>query len=83
MVQLLFLSLWMASGLATAVALPERGESRLAWTPMALILGPQWLGVASDRRDRVEVVAVPAATRRTAMGRGRATEIGPTALAVS
>ena len=55
MIELLILLTWVGIGVASAVALTPRGPGRLAWTPVAAILGPLWPAVASEQaRARVD-----------------------------
>lgn len=48
---ILFLMLWMVSGLVSAAVLARAGEPRLAWAPVALLLGPLWSAVALEQRE--------------------------------
>jgi len=50
MTSLLLLTLWIGTGLALAVRTAQPGEPKLAWAPIAVILGPLWAPVAFDRR---------------------------------
>ncbi len=50
MTPLIVLMLWSGVGVALAARTAQPGESRLAWAPIAAILGPLWAPVAIDRR---------------------------------
>jgi hypothetical protein len=50
MTPFLVLAAWNAIGLLLAVRLAQPHEHRLAWAPIAVILGPLWAPVAIDRR---------------------------------
>ncbi len=55
MIELLLLLTWVGIGVASAVALAPRGPGRLAWAPVAAVLGPLWPAVASEQaRARVD-----------------------------
>jgi len=41
---------WMVVGIAAAMMRPHVDEERLAWAPIAMVLGPMWLVVSSERR---------------------------------
>ena len=49
MIELLLLLTWVGIGVASAVALAPRGPGRLAWAPVAAVLGPLWPAVASEQ----------------------------------
>lgn len=50
MFPILFLALWMASGLIAALVLTRPGESAASSIPMGIILGPLWVSVGVERR---------------------------------
>jgi hypothetical protein len=49
-IPLVVLLTWIGVGLALAVRTAQPGEPKLAWAPVAVILGPLWAPVALDRR---------------------------------
>lgn len=50
MTPLIVLMLWVGVGLTLAIRTAQPGEPKLAWAPVAVILGPLWAPVALDRR---------------------------------
>lgn len=50
MTELLLLSLWMGIGTVASAIWYDPGQSRLAWAPLASILGPLWVPVALELR---------------------------------
>lgn len=48
--RLMILLAWSLSGVILAASLGPRATCRLAWTPVAVILGPMWAFVAVDQR---------------------------------
>lgn len=46
----LMLAIWVVCGLAAAALLAPPGTPRLAWAPIAVILGPLWVLVALEQR---------------------------------
>ena len=58
MIQVSILIAWVAAGVAAAALIPRPGESRFAFAPIAMILGPLWLAIAAEQQTapaRVEV----------------------------
>jgi len=49
MMQVALLLSWMVIGIAVAAVRRAPDEPRLAWAPIAAVLGPLWLVVASER----------------------------------
>lgn len=48
--RLILLALWSFSGVLAALVLGPRATGRLAWAPMASLLGPMWAVVAVEQR---------------------------------
>lgn len=49
MIQPLLLTAWALSGVGTAAVLTPEPGNRLAWAPIAIVLGPLWAAVASEQ----------------------------------
>lgn len=54
MASALFLTMWASSGVATAAYGAAPGESKWAWAPMAMILGPLFHPVVAELRPQAE-----------------------------
>ena len=54
MASALFLTAWASSGVATAACCASPGQSKWAWAPMAMILGPLFHSVAAEQRPQAE-----------------------------
>jgi hypothetical protein len=55
----MMIATWMLTGLVCAWVKAEPGQSRLAWAPMAIVLGPLWLKVATEQVDDLNPQTVP------------------------
>lgn len=47
----LFLAGWASTGVASAAYCATKGESKWAWAPMAMILGPLFHSVAREQHE--------------------------------
>ena len=54
MASALFLTAWASCGIAAAAFCASPGESKWAWTPMAVILGPLFHPVMVEHRPQAE-----------------------------
>ncbi len=50
-IELMMIAAWMLTGLVCSWAKAEPGQPRLAWAPMAIVLGPLWLKVAAEQAE--------------------------------
>ncbi len=50
-IELMMIATWMLTGLVSAWVKAAPGQSRLAWAPMAIVLGPLWLKVAAEQDE--------------------------------
>ena len=51
MTSALLLTAWVSSGVFTAARIGLPNESKWAWAPVAMILGPLWYSVAQEQRS--------------------------------
>lgn len=47
----MILLMWSLSGVIAAASLGPRATGRMAWTPVAAMLGPLWAFVALEQRN--------------------------------
>jgi len=51
------LIVWMTGGAAIAMAMPGPDQPRCVWVPWAMLLGPMWAIIASERAHTPVFVA--------------------------